>query len=150
NDEIERLRISATSSLISRRDVLVVASVSCIYGLGSPQDFKEMMIPLRVGGILPRDAFLQRLVENLYERNDVAFERGHFRVRGETVDVFPAYMEDAIRVEFWGDEIESIRPLDPVTGETGPQMLMFNLYPASQFITPRRKLEQAVKHIRDE
>ncbi len=150
NDEIERLRISATSSLISRRDVLVVASVSCIYGLGSPQDFKEMMIPLRVGGILPRDAFLQRLVENLYERNDVAFERGHFRVRGETVDVFPAYMEDAIRVEFWGDEIESIRPLDPVTGETGPQMLMFNLYPASQFITPRRKLEQAVKNIRDE
>ena len=150
NDEIERLRISATSSLISRRDVLVVASVSCIYGLGSPEDFKEMMIPIRVGGQLGRNRFLERLVENLYERNDIAFERGAFRVRGETVDVFPAYMEDAIRVEFWGDEVESIRPLDPLTGETGEQMLMFNLYPANQFITPRTKLEQALGGIRRE
>ncbi len=150
NDEIERLRISATSSLISRRDVLVVASVSCIYGLGSPEDFKEMMIPIRVGGMLGRNRFLERLVENLYERNDVAFERGAFRVRGETVDVFPAYMEDAIRIEFFGDEVESIRPLDPLTGETGEQMLMFNLYPANQFITPRTKLDAALGGIRRE
>jgi len=150
NDEIERLRIAATSSLISRRDVIVVASVSCIYGLGSPEDFKEMMIPITVGAEIGRDHFLERLVENLYERNDVQFARGCFRVRGETVDVFPAYMETAIRVDFWGDEVESIRGLDPLTGETGEPFQQFQLYPANQFITPRNKMEQAVKKIRAE
>jgi len=150
NDEIERLRISATSSLISRRDVLVVASVSCIYGLGSPEDFREMMIPLRVGEELGRDKFLERLVENLYERNDIQLTRGRFRVRGEVVDVFPAYMESAIRVEFWGDEIEAISGLDPLTGETSERLNHFHLYPANQYITPRRKLDVAVKAIRDE
>ena len=150
NDEIERLRISATSSLISRRDVIVVASVSCIFGLGSPEDFSEMMIPLRVGEEVGRDALLHRMVENLYERNDIKFTRGTYRVRGEIIDLFPAYMEDAIRVEFWGDEIESIRQLDPVTGETGRKFEQFHLYPASQFITPRRKLESALGGIREE
>ncbi|NBD38261.1 MAG: excinuclease ABC subunit UvrB [Verrucomicrobia bacterium] len=150
NDEIERLRISATSSLISRRDVIVVASVSCIYGLGSPEDFKELMIPLRVGEEFARDAFLERLVENLYERNDIQFQRGAFRVRGETVDVFPAYMESAIRIEFFGDEIDRIRYLDPLTGETGQAFEEFHLYPANQFITPRYKLEEALKGIRSE
>jgi len=150
NDEIERLRISATSSLISRRDVLVVASVSCIYGLGSPEDFREMMIPLRVGEEYGRDALLERLVENLYERNDIQLTRGKFRVRGEVVDVFPAYMESAIRVEFWGDEIESIAGLDPLTGETGERLNHFHLYPANQYITPRRKLDVAIKAIRAE
>jgi excinuclease ABC subunit B len=150
NDEIERLRIAATSSLISRRDVLVVASVSCIYGLGSPEDFEEMMIPLRVGEAIGRDILLTRLVENLYERNDIDFKRGAFRVRGETVDIFPAYMESAIRVEFWGDEIDRIRPLDPLSGSTGDPILMFNLYPANQFITPRHKLEDAIANIRAE
>ncbi|GHB99509.1 UvrABC system protein B [Cerasicoccus arenae] len=150
NDEIERLRISATSSLISRRDVLVVASVSCIYGLGSPEDFREMMIPLRVGEEFGRDRLLERLVENLYERNDIALTRGKFRVRGEVVDVFPAYMESAIRIEFWGDEIEAITGLDPLTGATGEHLNHFQLYPANQYITPRRKLETAVEAIRDE
>jgi excinuclease ABC subunit B len=150
NDEIERLRIAATSSLISRRDVIVIASVSCIYGLGSPEDFKALMVPIEVGKALGRDTFLQRLVENLYERNDLNFQRGSFRVRGETVDIFPAYMESAVRVEFWGDEVERIRTLDPLTGETGQALDHFNLYPANQFITPRNKLEGAIKGIQAE
>jgi excinuclease ABC subunit B len=150
NEEIERLRIATTSSLISRRDVIVVASVSCIYGLGSPEDFKAMMIPIEVGKELGRDAFLGRLVENLYERNDIQFQRGCFRVRGETVDVFPAYMESGIRIEFWGDEVERIRSLDPLTGEAGAEFSQFHLYPANQFITPRDKMERAIKEIRVE
>lgn len=150
NDEIERLRISASSSLISRNDVIVVASVSCIYGLGSPEDFKEMMIPLKAGMEMGRDDFLEALVEVLYERNDVAFKRGTFRVRGDVVDIFPAYMETAIRVEFWGDELESIRELDPVSGATGGSLELFNLYPATQYVTPKGKIEQAVGSIRSE
>lgn len=150
NEEIERLRIAATSSLISRPDVVVVASVSCIYGLGSPEDFKAMMIPIRVGDEINRDAFLIRLVENLYERNDIQFKQGCFRVRGETVDIFPAYMETAIRVEFWGDEIERIRSLNPLTGETGEAFEQFHLYPANQFITPKDKMEKAIVKIRAE
>ncbi len=150
NEEIERLRIAATSSLISRRDVIVVASVSCIYGLGSPEDFKAMMIPIKVGGEIVRDDFLARLVENLYERNDIQFKQGCFRVRGETVDIFPAYMETAIRVEFWGDEIERIRSLDPTSGECGQSFGQFHLYPANQFITPRDKVVRAVQDIRKE
>lgn len=150
NEEIERLRIAATSALISRPDVVVVASVSCIYGLGSPEDFKAMMIPIRVGDEINRDALLIRLVENLYERNDIQFKQGCFRVRGETVDIFPAYMETAIRVEFWGDEIERIRSLDPLTGETGEAFEQFHLYPANQFITPKDKMEKAIVKIREE
>ena len=122
NDEIERLRISATSSLISRQDVIVVASVSCIYGLGSPEDFSELMIPLHVEEELGRDRFLQRLVENLYERNDIKFTRGHFRVRGDVIDVFPAYMETAVRIEFWGDVVESIRELESADGRNRQQV----------------------------
>ncbi len=150
NDEIERLRISASSSLLSRRDVIVVASVSCIYGLGSPEDFKTMMIPLEPGMEISRDAFLEQLVGSLYERNDVDFRNGAFRVRGDVVDIYPAYMESAIRVEFWGDEIESIRELDPVTGESGTALGMFNLYPATQYVTPKDKIESAVAGIRAE
>ena len=115
NEEIERLRISASSSLISRNDVIVIASVSCIYGLGSPEDFKAMMIPLKAGLEISRDTFLEQLVSTLYDRNDIDFKRGTFRVRGDVVDVYPAYLESAIRVEFWGDELESIRELDPQT-----------------------------------
>jgi excinuclease ABC subunit B len=150
NDELERLRIKATSALVSRRDVLVVASVSCIYGLGSPEDYTSMLITIRKGDTLKRDELLRRLVESLYERNDIGFERGRFRVRGEVVDIFPAYMESAMRVEFWGDEVERIRPLDPVTGECGEPVDMFQLYPASPFVTSRDKLEAAVKRIRAE
>ncbi|WOO43062.1 excinuclease ABC subunit UvrB [Rubellicoccus peritrichatus] len=150
NDEIERLRIAATSALISRRDVIVVASVSCIYGLGSPEDFREMMIPLREGDELGRDKFLERLIENIYERNDINLTRGKFRVRGDIVDVFPAYLESAIRVEFWGDEVEAIYELDPLTGNTGERLQFFHLYPANQYVTPRNKLEDAIGAIRTE
>lgn len=150
NEELDRLRISTTSALISRRDVIVVASVSCIYGLGSPQDFREMMIPLRTGEQLGRKHLLERLIDNLYERNDVAFTRGTFRVRGETVDIFPAYMETAIRVEFFGDDVESICHLNPLTGQRGEALDYFHLYPANQYVTPKRKLETAVAAIKEE
>ena len=150
NEEIERHRIATTSSLISRRDVIVVASVSCIYGLGSPEDFLAMKIPLRTGDEMPRDRLLERLVENLYLRNDLVLSRGNFRVRGETVDVFPAYMESAIRIELWGDEIDAILELDALTGETGQRLEQFDLYPANQFITQRHKVEKALHDIREE
>ncbi|MDX2109972.1 MAG: excinuclease ABC subunit UvrB [Verrucomicrobiota bacterium] len=150
NEEIERLRIAASSALISRRDVIVIASVSCIYGLGSPEDFRAMMIPIVPGEFLGRAHFLERLVENLYGRNDVAFTRGKFRVRGETIDIFPAYMESAIRVEFWGDQVETVRTLDPLTGVPGLKLDYFNLYPANQFITPRHKLDNALAGIKSE
>ncbi|MEC7281183.1 MAG: DEAD/DEAH box helicase family protein, partial [Verrucomicrobiota bacterium] len=150
NEEIERLRISASSSLISRNDVIVIASVSCIYGLGSPEDFKTMMIPLSAGLELTRDDFLENLVAILYNRNDIDFKRGTFRVRGDVVDIYPAYMESAIRVEFWGDELESIRKLDPITGETGEALGMFDLYPATQYVTPKDKIESAIGGIRKE
>ncbi len=150
NEEIERLRISASSSLISRNDVIVIASVSCIYGAGSPEDFKAMMIPLRAGLELSRDNFLENLVTILYNRNDIDFKRGTFRVRGDVVDIYPAYMESAIRVEFWGDELESIRELDPVTGETGEVLEMFDLYPATQYVTPKDKIDSAIGGIRKE
>jgi excinuclease ABC subunit B len=150
NEEIERLRISASSSLISRNDVIVIASVSCIYGLGSPEDFKAMMMPLRAGLELSRDDFLENLVTVLYNRNDIEFKRGTFRVRGDVVDIYPAYMESAIRVEFWGDELESIRELDPLTGETGDVLEMFDLYPATQYVTPKDKIDSAIGGIRKE
>ena len=150
NEEIERLRISASSSLISRNDVIVIASVSCIYGAGSPEDFKAMMIPLRAGLELSRDDFLENLVTILYNRNDIDFKRGTFRVRGDVVDIYPAYMESAIRVEFWGDELESIRELDPLTGETGEALEMFDLYPATQYVTPKDKIDSAIGGIRKE
>ncbi|MEE2988108.1 MAG: excinuclease ABC subunit UvrB, partial [Verrucomicrobiota bacterium] len=150
NEEIERLRISASSSLISRNDVIVIASVSCIYGLGSPEDFKAMMIPLSVGLELSRDDFLENLVTILYNRNDIEFKRGTFRVRGDVVDVYPAYMESAIRVEFWGDELESIRELDPVTGVADKALKMFKLYPATQYVTPKDKIDSAIGGIRKE
>ena len=150
NDEIERHRIAASSSLISRRDVIVVASVSCIYGLGSPEDFLAMKINLRTGDEIPRERLLERLVENLYTRNDLVLSRGNFRVRGEVVDIFPAYMESAIRVELWGDEIDGIYELNALTGEAGQPIQQFDLYPANQFITQKHKLEQAIHDIRDE
>ena len=150
NDEIDRLRISTTSSLISRRDVIVVASVSCIYGLGSPEDFLAMMIPLEVGMTMARDGLLSRLVDNLYDRNDVALARGRFRVRGDVVDVMLVYLETGLRVEFWGDTVESLREFDPLTGEMGRPLERFHLYPANQFVTPKDKLDLAVGAIKAE
>jgi excinuclease ABC subunit B len=150
NDEIERLRISTTSSLVSRRDVVVVASVSCIYGLGSPQEFNAMRIGLRRGEELGRDVFLERLVDNIYERNDVELKRGRFRVRGDVVDVMPAYLEQGLRVEFFGDQIDRISEFEPLTGEVLRELDQFDLYPASQYVTSRGKLEPAIAGIKAE
>jgi len=116
NEEIERLRIATTSSLVSRRDVIVVASVSCIYGLGNPEDFTDLRIPLRRGEALGRNVLLGRLVDNLYERNDFELKRGRFRARGDVVDIMPAYLEQGLRVEFFGDRVERISEFDPLTG----------------------------------
>ena len=150
NEEIERLRISTTSSLVSRRDVIVVASVSCIYGLGSPEEFTAMRISLRKGTELGRNKFLERLVENLYERNDYELKRGSFRVRGDVVDVLPAYLEHGLRVEFFGDEIEALTEFVPLTGEVLRKIEQFDLYPANQYVTTRGKLDGALSGIKRE
>ena len=150
NEEIERMRISTTSSLVSRRDVIVVASVSCIYGLGSPEDFIELRIPLRRGAMLGRNRFLERLVDNLYERNDYELKRGRFRVRGDVVDVMPAYLEQGVRVEFFGDEVETISEFDPLTGAVLRPLDKFDLYPANQYVTSRGKLDHAIARIKNE
>jgi excinuclease ABC subunit B len=150
NEEIERLRIATTSSLVSRRDVIVIASVSCIYGLGSPEDFTAMRIEIRRGAPLGRNVLLERLVENLYERNDYELKRGCFRVRGDVVDVMPAYSEQGIRVEFFGDDVDGISEFDPLTGEVVRVLEQFDLYPANQYVTTRGKLEPAVAAIKAE
>ena len=150
NDDIERLRISASSSLISKEDVIVIASVSCIYGLGSPEDFKTMMLVLKEGMEMSRDHLLEHLVEIHYNRNDIDFKRGTFRVRGDVVDVFPAYLETGVRLEFWGDTLETIISLDPLTGNAIERLSGFDLYPANQYATPKDKVVSAVKGIREE
>jgi len=150
NEEIERLRISTTSSLVSRRDVIVVASVSCIYGLGSPEEFSNMRISLQQGSTLNRNKFLERLVDNLYERNDYDLKRGAFRVRGDVVDVMPAYLEHGLRVEFFGDEIDALTEFDPVSGNTLRKTDQFELYPANQYVTSRGKLDTAIGRIKAE
>ena len=150
NEEIERLRLSATSSLVSRRDVIVVASVSCIYGLGSPQDFTELRIAIRKGGELGRNSFLERLVDNIYDRNDYELKPGRFRVRGDVVDVMPAYMEHGVRVEFFGDTVEGISEFEPLTGEVIRKLDMFDLYPANQYVRSRGSLVPALAAIKAE
>ena len=150
NEEIERLRIAATSSLVSRRDVVVVASVSCIYGLGSPEDFTALRIQLRRGAPLGRERLLARLVENLYERNDYELKNGFFRVRGDVVDIMPAYTEHGLRVEFFGDDVEALSEFDPLTGEVQRPLEQFDLYPANQYVTTRGKLDGAITGIKAE
>jgi excinuclease ABC subunit B len=150
NEDIERLRISASSALLSRRDVIVIASVSCIYGLGSPEDFLAMMIPLQVGQNLRRDEFLTKLVSNQYNRQDAILERCTFRARGETIDIWPAYMESAIRLEFWGDQLEAIRELDPISVKPGKSFEKFDLYPANQYVTAPGSVKRAMDTIRAE
>ena len=151
NEEIDRLRISANCALLERRDVIVVSSVSCIYGLGEPDDFARMMISLRVGMTMDRDELLRRLVEDRYERNDVAFQRNMFRVRGDTVELYPAYYKDrAVRVEFFGDEIERITEFHPVTGAAIRTLQHIAVYPASHYVTPKDKLEHAAEEIERE
>lgn len=151
NDEIERLRHSATSSLFERRDVIVVSSVSCIYGLGDPIDYANMVLSLRVGQMRDRDALLKKLVEIRYGRNDIAFERNMFRVRGDTVEIFPAYSRDkAIRVEFFGDEIERISEINVITGTPVKSLSHIAIYPASHYVTTEEKMERAIKEIQAE
>ncbi|MEO8207013.1 MAG: DEAD/DEAH box helicase family protein, partial [Chthoniobacterales bacterium] len=151
NEEIERLRLSTTSSLLSRRDTIVVASVSCIYGLASPEDFLAMMLTLKPGMQITREAFLSKLVDMLYERNDIAFARGKFRVRGDVVEVHPASSdEEAVRVEFFGDEIDRISQFDPLTGHVHAMLTHLTLYPAKQFVTPYDKMQRAMRSIREE
>lgn len=151
NEEIERLRLSATSSLLSRRDVLIVASVSCIYGLASPEDYEQMLLPLKSGADMTREAFLGRLVDLLYERNDIAFARGKFRVRGDVVEVHPANMDsEAVRVEFFGDSIDRISLFDPLTGQASKTLPGLTIFPAKQFVTPQEKLRRALGTIRTE
>ena len=151
NDEIDKLRHSATCALSERRDVIIVASVSCIYSLGSPVDYKSMVISLRTGMELPRDQLLHRLIELQYDRNDISFTRTKFRVRGDTVEIFPAGSgETAIRVEFWGDEIDRLSEINPLTGEVRGVVSHVAIYPASHFITPREKLVTAIENIQTE
>ena len=151
NEEIDRLRLSATFSLLERRDVIVVASVSCIYGLGEPDDFAKLAISLRPGVEYERSELLHRLVECRYERNDIAFERNMFRVRGDTVEIYPAYYKGrAIRVEFFGDEIDRISEFDPVTGRASKVLSHVAIYPASHYVTTKDKMDRAVQEIRRE
>jgi excinuclease ABC subunit B len=151
NEEIERLRLSATSALLSRRDVIVVASVSCIYGITSPEDYERMLLTVKRGQHTTREAVLGRLVDMLYERNDMNFSRGRFRVRGDVVEVYPATAdEEAVRIEFFGDEIDAITRFDPLTGHAREALSVITFFPAKQFVTPADKLNRALTTIRAE
>jgi len=150
NQEIDRLRLAATSSLVSRRDVLIVASVSCIYGLGSPEDYKAMVIGLRRGMTIDRDAMLMKLVDVQYERNDVEFARSKFRVRGDCVELWPSYEEYAYRIEFWGDEVEQLSIINPISGETIRVEQEFFIYPAKHFVMPEERIAAAIDAIKQE
>ena len=150
NEEIDRMRLAATSALVSRRDVIVVASVSCIYGLGSPQDYIDMMVGLEVGHVVERDEILSKLVEIQYERNDIEFSRGRFRVRGDCVEVWPSYEEFAFRIELWGDEIEQLSIINPTSGEVIDRQQQLFIYPAKHFVLPEERVAQAVLNIRKE
>src|SRR5215204_2279341 len=151
NEEIEKLRLSATSSLLAgRRDVLVVASVSCIYGIGNPDEFGKNVIKLKVGEVVARNRLLFALVDILYHRTEVDFKRGTFRVKGDTVDVFLAYADYAIRIYFWGDEIESIQRIDPQSGKKISDEQVITIFPANLFVTGKSTLHQAIREIQDD
>lgn len=151
NEEIEKLRLSATSSLLSgRRDIIVVASVSCIYGIGNPEEFNNNVIELAQGQVIPRNKFLHRLVGSLYARTEAEFNRGNFRVKGDTVDVFPAYADIAFRIHFWGDEIEEIESFDPYSNERLEQFDRVTIYPANIFVTSKGNLQRAIHEIQDD
>ena len=150
NEEIDRLRLASTSSLVSRRDVIIIASVSCIYGLGSPDDYKTMMVSVQAGQTIDRDDTLRKLIDIQYERNDVAFERGKFRVRGDCVEVWPAYEEYAFRIELWGDEVEQLSLINPVSGEVLSHEKQLFVYPAKHFVMPEDRIARAVEEIKQE
>jgi len=150
NDDLDRLRLAATSAILSRRDTIIVASVSCIYGLGSPADYEEMTVTLKVGQRIERDEFLRRLVDIQYDRNDFQLERGHFRARGDSVEVAPAYQETAYRVEFFGDEVDRIAEIDPISGNTIRTYDQLTIFPARHFVLPEHKLTDALTSIEAE
>ncbi len=150
NEQIEKLRLSTTSSLLSRRDVIVVASVSCIYGLGSPEDYFEMMAMIGVGNAMARDDLLRKLVDMQYNRNDIEFTRGNFRVRGDTVEICPSYADDAVRIEFDGDRVEQITRFEPLTGKKREMVNTVSIYPAKHWVTPYSKIARAVDAIKAE
>ena len=151
NDEIEKLRLSTTSSLLSgRRDVIVVASVSCLYGMGNPEAFNASVVDLKVGDTISRQGLLHKFVNALYSRTTAEFKRGSFRVKGDTVDIFPAYAETYFRISFWGDEVESIEHIDPVSGLRIEHMNEMRLFPANLFVTEKNQLQQAIHHIQDD
>lgn len=150
NSEIDRLRLASTSSLVSRRDVIIVASVSSIYGLGSPDDYKKMMVSLRKGQMIDRDEMLMKLVDIQYDRNDVAFERSKFRVRGDCVELWPAYEEFAFRIEFWGDEVDALSYINPVSGEVIATQDQLFIYPAKHFVMPEDRIKNTVAEIKAE
>ncbi|HZZ71782.1 MAG TPA: excinuclease ABC subunit UvrB [Pirellulales bacterium] len=150
NQEIDRLRLATTSSLVSRRDVIIVASVSCIYGLGNPEDYKAMMVGLRLGQQIDRDEMLSKLIDIHYDRNDVTFERTKFRVRGDCVELWPSYEEFAVRIEFWGDEVEKLSYINPISGEIISRQEQLFIYPAKHFVMPEDRMKEAVESIKQE
>lgn len=150
NEEIDRLRLSATSSLLERRDVIIVASVSCIYGLGSPEDYQELVLKINKNEVFKRDNILESLINIHYERNDIDFHRGRFRVRGDVIEIFPSYLEYAFRIELWGDVIEEISEIDPLTGKVIKKRDKLIVYPAKHFVTTKDKLERATLSIEEE
>lgn len=150
NEEIDRLRLAATAALLERRDVIVVATVSCIYGIGNPRDYRDMRLELNLGQEISRDEIRLRLVKLLYERNDAVLERGRFRVRGDVLEIFPSYTTDALRVEFFGDEIERIRKIHPLTGASLGDVEFYIVYPAKHFVTPEERMPEALERIRRE
>ncbi len=150
NEDIDRLRLATTSSLVSRKDVIIIASVSSIYGLGSPEDYKTMMVALKVGETIDRDRMLGKFIDIQYQRNDIAFERSRFRVRGDSVEIWPSYEEFAYRIEFWGDEIEKISIINPLTGEAVSGEDQIFIYPAKHFVTSENRIQQGVRRIKKE
>jgi excinuclease ABC subunit B len=150
NDEIDRLRHSATAALLTRRDVIIVASVSAIYGLGSPEQYEGQVLRLVAGVQYPLQAAIERLVDIQYERNEVSLTRGKFRVKGDTLEVFPSYEETIYRVEYWGDEVERILRMNPVTGEVIDELNELWVYPASHYVTSRERMDKALGGIEDE
>jgi excinuclease ABC subunit B len=150
NDEIDRLRHAATTALLTRRDTIIVASVSCIYGIGSPDDYAEMSITVKKGERRQQDKFVRLLTDIQYQRNDIDFHRGTFRVRGDIVDVFPAGSDIAYRIEFFGDEVERITRIDPLTGEILGEPNETTIFPSSHYVTPKAKLEHAIEEIKKE
>src|ERR1700742_2393813 len=150
NDYVDRLRLAATSNLVSRNDVLLVASVSCIFGLGSPEDYKASVLPIRVGESTDRDEMLRKLIDLQYARNDMDFKRSTFRVRGDVVELHPSYEEFAYRIEFFGDEVTNIDAINPLTGELLKSEDQIFIYPAVHYVMPEDRVEAAVASIREE